>query len=82
MLPYNVFLHFIAVLGIVFHNPFDDTPPSLGVKRYEAFSFPFTDSLPHRIGLPVVNNACYVIGDFCKILCEMFPKSDYLSCTL
>ena len=34
MLPYNVFLYFIEVLGIVFHNLFDDTPPGLGIKRY------------------------------------------------
>ena len=41
---------------------------------------PFKDSLPHIIWLLVENNTCYLIGDFCKILGEIFPKSDYLSC--
>ena len=53
------------IAGVIYHRAHNSMWKTLRkeeTRGFKAFSFPFAESLPHRIVCPVVNNACYVIG--------------------
>lgn len=44
VLPYNVFCHFIIILGVLVYNLLDDTFSHLGIKRNCVFILPYGQS--------------------------------------